>query len=235
MGAHGMYLTPEAERCLLGAESRLFVQSLGMIVDQLSLHNFDYGITVFDQLQHGQKIVILESMASALLCEDVPPVPLTAAIEGAVAVVYRFIRESLRGELGCDGYSVADFEDDDETDEDEDGTPQPSWRQLILAACEETGWDDDLPPSDSTDLDEWESLVKHLADRILWDEDWDYADHYLDLAPEIASTVKSTMGIAADYFVAAPREPLGTELPALISRLQKLTRSIRYQSGPDAP
>ena len=188
-----------------------------MIVDLLTDDDFSFSIDVVDQLQHGQKLVVFEAMASALLCTDVPPVQLTAPIEGAVAVVFQIISERIQEELDSDSSPLID----------DDITTLPSWRHLVLAACQETGITEELPLRDSTDFDEWQLLLECLAGRILWDEDWAAADLHLDLAPETASEVKSAMGMDGDYFMAVPRDPLDAEMPALVARLQELTRSSR--------
>ena len=204
-----MYWTPEGERCLRGAEAKLFVESLAVIVDLLTVDDWSFGIAVIDELQYGQKLVAFEAMASALLCKGVPVVPLTAPIEGAVAVVFHVIGEGIQDELGSDSTPMCDENDATST----------SWRELVLAACEETAIYDELPPSDSTDLDEWQSLLGCLAGRILWDEDWADGDIHLDIAPDTAMAVKSAMGIDVDYFTAIPSDPLDAEIPQLISRL----------------
>lgn len=212
-----MYWTPEGERCLLGAEARLFVESLAMVVDLLADGDWSFGIPVVDQLQYGQKLVVFDAMASALLCKDKPRIQLTAPIEGAVAVVFKVIDECLQEELGVDHDKLRD--------ENEEVTE--SWRQLVLAACQETCVADELPSCDSTDLDEWQLLLECLTARILWDEDWADADFHLDLAPETASAVKSAMGIDDEYFMVVPYDPQDAEIPKLVSRLRQLTSDAR--------
>lgn len=212
-----MYWTPEGERCLTGAEARLFVESLAMIVDLLTVDDGSFGITVIDDLQYGQKLVAFESMASALLCKDVPVVPLTAPIEAAVAVVFHVISEGIQDELGTGNPPMCD----------EDNAALRSWRELVLAASQETGISGELPPADSTDLDEWQVLLECLSGRILWDEDWADGELHLDLPPEAATAVKSAMGIDGDYFTAIPRDPSDAEIPQLVSRLRELTGSAR--------
>ncbi len=212
-----MYWTPEGERCLTGAEARLFVESLALIVDLLTCDNWSFGIAVIDDLQYGQKLVAFESMASALLCKDVPIEPLTAPIEAAVAVVFHVISEGIQDELSGDSASMRD----------ENNAALTSWRELVLAASQETGISDELPPADSTNLDEWQVLLECLSGRILWDEDWADGELHLDLPPEAATVVKSAMGIDGDYFTAVPRDPLDAEIPQLVSRLRGLTGSAR--------
>ncbi len=67
-----MYDTPAGVRIFQRSERKLFVTSLGMIVDLLRTDDFAVDIPVFDDLQRNQKIAILHSIASALLRDDVP-------------------------------------------------------------------------------------------------------------------------------------------------------------------
>ena len=45
-----MYRTSKGERILLGAERRLFEESLAMMVDNLSVCGGDFGVPAFDQI-----------------------------------------------------------------------------------------------------------------------------------------------------------------------------------------
>ena len=63
-----MYNTPAGERVLHGAERRLFVASLAMMIDLLSTGDFDFEVAIFDNLQKNQKIAALHTIACALLC-----------------------------------------------------------------------------------------------------------------------------------------------------------------------
>ena len=83
-----MYNTPAGERVLRGAERRLFVESLGMMVDHLSTGDCDFEVAIFDNLQRNQKVAALYTIARALLCSDSPAPRLTAVVEGTVASVY---------------------------------------------------------------------------------------------------------------------------------------------------
>ena len=134
-----------------------------------------------------------------------------------MAVVFHVIGEGIQDELGSDCPPMCD----------ENDAASTSWRELVLAACEATGISDELPPADSTDLDEWQLLLECLSGRILWDENWADGELHLDLPPETATAVKSAMGIDGDYFTAIPRDPPDAEIPQLISRLRELTGSAR--------
>lgn len=210
-----MYRTPDGIRVLQGAERQLFVESLGTLVDMVTVDEFSTGIQVLDDLTPNQKIAIYHTVARALLVEDEPPPELTAVVEGAVASVYRQVLDMISLEL-----DVADLDD---TDFDFGELPErPSWRERAVAAGREVGIEE-LPKPDDTDFDEWDLLIGCLEDHLLWDEDWEMVDH-LDASPEVARRVKDELGILDDYFVAVPNDPSDTETERLLAELVTMTR-----------
>ena len=211
-----MYRTPDGIRVLQGAERRLFVESLGMIVDMLTLDEFSTDIQVLEDLTRNQRIATYHAVARALLVEDEQPPGLTAVIEGAVASVYRQVRDMISLDL-----DVAEV--DDAVDVDFGELPEgPSWREQAIAAGREVGIED-LPDPDDQDFDDWDLLIECLEGRLLWDDDWDMADH-LDAAPEVARRIKRTLGILDDYFVAIPRDPSDADAERLLAELRTMTR-----------
>ncbi|MCU0881002.1 MAG: hypothetical protein MUF06_24805, partial [Pirellulaceae bacterium] len=186
-----MYNTPDGIRVLQGAERRLFVESLGMLVDMLRLDELPTDIQVLDDLTQNQRIATYHAAARALLAEDEPPPALTAVIEGAVASVYRHVRDMISMEL-----DVAEV--DDVVDFDFGELPEaPSWRERAVVAAREVGIED-LPNPDDQDWDDWDLLIECLEGRLLWDDDWDMVDH-LDATPEVARRAKAKLGISDDY------------------------------------
>lgn len=199
---------------LQGAERRLFVESLGMIVDDLSVVDGPFDVEFFDRLQRNQKIATLHLMAKGLLCGQEPAPRLTAAIEAAVATV--FLREHAMISLELDG----------EFDElDEDVPPSLSWRDLILAAAREAEFDN-LPSANEDDPDDWDLLLDRLEGQILWDRDWEM-DEQLDADPDVSRQVKQEMGINDDYFIAIPPDPTDEEAKRLLLELRDLTGEAR--------
>ena len=209
-----MYWTPEGARILSGAEATVFVAALAIMVDLLTDEDVEFGVLALDRLQRGQKLVVLEQVAAALLSEATPMPKLSAVIEAAVAAVYRFLEEMICQE--CDELAAAPLDSE-----------RPSWRQRALAACRETGLDDELPEAESTDVDEWSLVIAGLADRVLWDTDFEAEDEHLDADPETSRCVKALMGIHEDYFLAVPLDPLEAEIPGLIARLRHWTQAAR--------
>ncbi len=88
-------------------------------------------------------------------------------------------------------------------------------RQMVVAAADQVGIDRGplRPESGSDAMVEWSDLIDELRDRILWD-DRDYlAGHaFLDLDPAVGDALKEQLGIAEDYFSAAPIEPTSAGL-----------------------
>ncbi|MCA9124491.1 MAG: hypothetical protein H6822_24995 [Planctomycetaceae bacterium] len=216
-----MYRTSQGERTLRGAERRLFLESLGMIVDFLSDDN-DYtaDITIFDELQRNQKVAVLLGISRALLRENVTPPTLTAISESAVAVVYGNIYDRIVEEI------ETTYADDGMVEFAESGSNSeslaPSWRELVLAACREVTKLDDLPAAESSEAEEWEFLIDCLRDLILWDRDWQMIEH-LDVPPETGQRLKEELGIDDAYFVWVPPDPTNEEAAEMVMELRYLT------------
>ena len=136
-----------------GAEAQLFRKILGVLVDMVRDDDegmCQFAAPPFDALQPNQKLAVLAQVGSALLREDQPLPRLTAVLEAAVGAVYESIRVVVEIEI-------------DEPAEDQG---PPSWRELVLAACQEHGIEDLLDP-ESEDIDEWAILVECLSDAVL--------------------------------------------------------------------
>jgi hypothetical protein len=218
-----MYRTSRGDRVLEGAERRLFVESLGRLVDDLSTGDFDLGIPPFDELQRNQKFAALHLVARGLLCPDQPPPPLTAILEATVAGVYLYAGDMLEGEL-------APEPTDDESNPFGPAyvvEPElPTWRQLVLAACRQREFVGDLPDPDDVDFHCWEYPLEFLEQCVLWDTDWALLEH-LDADPETSQRSKKLLGIEEDYFVAVPPEPNDAQAARLLDELVELTMEAR--------
>lgn len=176
-----MYDTPAGVRVLQGPERRLFVTSLGMIVDLLRSDDFTVDVALFDTLQRNQKIAVLHTIAHALLCDETPAPELTAVIEGAVASVYEHARSMVIQEI--------ELPTDDEYFKDE----TPTWRELVLAAARDLDLDE-FPYHKSRDEESWHFLFECLLGIVLWDNDFEDVKQ-LDVSPETSRRLKSELGI----------------------------------------
>jgi len=88
--------------------------------------------------QPNQKAAVLAQVGSALLREDQAMPRLKAVLEAAVGAIYESIRIMVEIEI----------------DEPAEHQEPPSWRELVLAACQEHGIED-LLDAESEDIDEW--------------------------------------------------------------------------------
>ena len=204
-----MWWTPDGERILQGAEARLFREALGVIVDMVRDDNeglLEFAAPPFDKLQPNQKLAVLAKVGSALLQENQPMPRLTAVREAAVGAVYEAIM------------LMVEMEIDQPAEEHE----PPTWRQMVLTACQDRGIDELLDPS-SEEADEWDELICSLADAVLWDEDWKDSESLLDADPKASQAVKKLLGIDEDYYVAVPPDPTQEEMEGIWATLRRLT------------
>ena len=74
-----MYNTPVGVRVLEGAERRLFVETLAMLVDDVSMEDEPLDSGPYYGLQRNQKIFVLHTVARAVLWPDEAAPRLTAA------------------------------------------------------------------------------------------------------------------------------------------------------------
>lgn len=207
--------TQIGERTLKGAEATLIRESLGHVADMVEEEiagnddPWEFGVPVFDQLEARAKLAVLVEVGWALLRDTKTCPKLTAINESAVAILFANVEESIQFEVDA---QKVDFED------------LVFWRPLVLAIYDETGDTIDLPAPDCTDMDEWNLLMQVLSDRILWDDDFNDADRFLDAPPHQADTLRQMLSIDEDYYRAIPPDPTDAELPGIRAKLNQLYR-----------
>lgn len=212
---------PEAEliRAVIGYMHDVVGEEIGTLADR-----WHYGVPIFDNLEPVPKLCLLADVGEALL-NDTPPPPLTALNEGTVAAIFGAVRQLIAMEI--------DHQQDDPFPEDD---RRFFYRKLVLAIAtsdedhRDAGGadgveDDSLPTAESTDMSDWEWLIDAISDRILWDEDYLYADELLDAAPEIARRERKRLGIERDYYLDMPPDPNDSDLAMIRERLHKIARS----------
>ncbi|MGO9108542.1 MAG: hypothetical protein ACLP9L_04850 [Thermoguttaceae bacterium] len=205
-----MWSTPDGERILQGAEAKLFREALAMIVDMVcddAEGCLQFSAPPFDKLQPNQKLAVLAEVGSALLQENQPIRRLTAVREAAVGAVYEAIMLIVEMEIN----------------QPAEERTSPTWRELVLTACQEQGIDELLDPA-SEEIDEWGMLISCLTDAVLWDEDWRDSESLMDVDPKAGRAVKEMLGIDEDYYVAVPPDPTDEEMKAVWTTLRGLTR-----------
>ena len=204
-----MWRTSCGERTLYGAEARLFAEALLSLLDEAhtdQLYDYDLGLPCFDNLSYGQKVSVLSTIGNGLLREDVPMVPLTAVLEGAIAAVFEHLRDC----VAC------------ETDEPDIGT---DWRQLIVAARREMEAED-IPEPTCDDPDEWDIEIQELVDRVLWDADYEFEDLFMDGPPEMTQALRREMLIDDNYFAAIADDLTEAQASARVAELRAVCAGV---------
>jgi len=206
-----MWRTDCGDRILEGAEAIVFAKTLSSLLDEAimgTLDDYQLGIECFDNLTFGQRISVLATIGNGLLREDVPPIDLTAVVEGAIAAVFKHLKYQIIYEI----------------DEPES---RSNWRELVVAARKQT--EDEIkgiPDPTCIDTKEWDFEVEGLADRILWDADYEDGDIYMDHPPEKTQWLKYMVMISDDYYTAIADDLNDEEAQGTIRELQKLCNSV---------
>ena len=204
-----MWRTECGERILEGAEAIVFAETLSSLLDEAilgQLDDYELGIECFDNLTIGQRISTLATISNSLFREDVPLIDLTAVVEGAIAAVFQHLKYQIIYEI-----DVPEC--------------RSNWRELVVAARKEAEGVD-IPAPTCADTKEWDFEVEQLADRILWDSDYEDGHLYLDQAPEKSRWLKYMTRIPDDCFMAIADDLPDEEAKAQIKELQKLCNSI---------
>ena len=185
----------------------------GLLDEAISgtLDDYELGVRCFDDLTFGQKISTLAVIGNGLLREDVPPVKLTAVVEGAIAAVFKHLNYEIIYDI------------------DEPECPRP-WRKWVVAARKEMAADEtermEIPEPTCTDMDKWKVEVEILSDAILWDADYEDAALYIDFPPEKSKELRDWDDIPDNYYTAIADDLTDEEAKAQIKELQKLCDSI---------
>lgn len=211
--------TQIGERIIVGRESELLREAIGTMKDEFEQElegytdPWEFDVPLFDELEPLVKLALLRDVGSALLRQTDCCPPLTAINEATIGAMFSHIRQSVEVEIDC------------QEDIKEVGGDPFFWRRRILNVFHELNDIDDLPSLDSRDIDEWDIPIVVLTERILWDEDFNDADIYMDLPPEHGELVKRQLSIPAGYFTAIPPNPVEADLPEIRETLREICRS----------
>ena len=203
-----MWDTSCGKRMLDGVEATLFAETLWDLIDETNLNSEnDYilGVHVFDKLTYGQKISVLSIVGNGLLRNNVPCVPLTAVLEGAIAAVFEHLKNCIIFEI-----DVPDV--------------RSNWREKVVAARQEAGGEE-IPLSNCDDLEEWGIEVDSLAEAILWDADYDDEELFIDQGPEKAKVLRTLAGISNNYYLAIADDLNEKEIETELKKLRGVCRS----------
>ncbi|MCD0460517.1 hypothetical protein [Roseiconus lacunae] len=230
--------TPSGDRIMLGQEADLIRQSISTMVDELvscretDESPWEYGVTLFDELSWQQQLALLDRLARGLLEVTEDTVELTGINEAGIAAVYQNVSQQIELEIELQSVSPPEV--------------RCQWRQAALNVylenkVIEAGWRsdcnvhkhvalessensviEDLAP-DCDQVDRWQWLIECLADRILWDRDFDLVEEMIDAPPERAAAMRAALGITPGYYTAIAPDPTETQIDTLFDSLQKRT------------
>jgi hypothetical protein len=207
-----MWPTPEGERVLGGAEWAAFRRGLRRAwrAAERALaagRPARLGVAAFDGLAPAGQVALLAAVGAALSDPAAVP-PAGAEAEAAVAAVYAVVGRRVQAEVWDEGTGRR---------------VRRGWRRVVARAARACGvvrWRAGPPGDDPV---EWEAMVDGLAGRVLWDRDFELAGGFLDADPAAAAPKRAVLGIAADYFTAAPPDPDAAALAAARATLARLT------------
>ena len=182
-----MWRTSSGIRALAGTEAHLFALSLLNLIEETKDANdcgddYQLGIAPYDNLTYGQKVSVLTTIGNCLLRDEVPPVELTAVLEGVIATIFQHLKNCIQFEI----------------DEPEIGT---TWRELVVTLRKEMEGEE-IPDPNCIDFEEWDIEVECIADCILWDADYSDDKLYMDEEPERAQYLMQMARISDNYFMA---------------------------------
>jgi hypothetical protein len=226
--------TSEGDRWLTGAEATLVRETLALMIDQISDNIedgdeerlWDFGVELFDELTGTQQLVIAKTVAEHLLVKTTRTLELTSINEATVYAVFRTLTAQIEIEV------------DTENDKSESDPWRCYWRRLTLNAFKECfphdeadGFEGDDPEDPwmtpqseaSSNVPQWDSLTESLADRILWDRDFEMAGSFLDDDPAQAAVMKQMMGISADYYSDVAPDLKTDQVQAMLRDVRQLT------------
>lgn len=224
--------TSEGDRWLTGAEAELVREILAHTVDQIADNIrfgdqerlWDFGVELFDAATPTQQLALANLVAHHLLTKTSQTPELTAVNEAAVYAAFRNLSVQLEIEIDTEGDLEAEW--------------KFYWRRLTLSAFRECFPDDDLdvykdddpedpwvtPASEkSRNLPQWDSTVESLADRILWDRDFEMARSFMDISPAKASMLKQVMGIETDYYSSIAPDSSSSQVESLLREVRQIT------------
>lgn len=213
--------TQMGERVLNSAEAALLRATIGSMRDELleersGRDQWPYGVRVFDNLSLSQRLRLLCEVSDALLKPEIPAPELTAINEGTAAAIFKALQQRLHFEL-----------DSTKPQSSEETRFAFHWRELIRGAALSTIGDErlyrfapgEIPVAESDEHKDWEGMVESLADRVLWDTDFDDDDPQADHSPERTEFLRVAGDITMANRTSIAPEPREKEVAGLLERL----------------
>ena len=166
----------------------------------------------------------MHEVAFALLDADVEILELTAIREATVYAIFKELN------------SLIDMEIDFALNQSI--SPEFQIRSLITSAIQQAThqtkeWEDDefekqefqSPEVESTSLEDWSATIEFLANRVLWDRDFELESVFADHDPNKVSDIKAYLGINDDYFSTPAPDAYSDEFQRIDRELVDLTRN----------
>ena len=240
-----MWGTSHGDRTLNGHEAALVRKSVGYLRDMITAsidldEPYQTDVSLFNQLQPTQQLAVLHEVAFALLDSEVEILELTAVREATVYAIFKELNSLIEMEidfaksikaslnpnlLSSTAFDLASI------------PPEFQTRALVEAAIHQANdspeeWEDgnserqefDSPPIDSTSFECWSATIETLANRILWDRDFELESVFADHDPSQVSDIKAYLGINDDYFSTAAPDAYSDEFQRIDRELVELTR-----------
>lgn len=209
-----MWRTPDGNRVLTSFEADAARLGLQTAVELIELgidagDPWEFDVAQFDILTPEQQLWLLADVGRALFYKSVRCPNHTAINESAVYVIFRALLISVEFEI-------------DDVNPDRTET-----RCTICEYLSQYDADDDeeelrVISPDCCNVEQWEFEIECMADRILWDRDFELENLFVDSSPEKAGFLKSHMGISDDYFTAIASDP--GDLGPVKRTLRRITR-----------
>ena len=209
-----MYETSTGNRAVCGAEQKLFVELLGVVVLMLEDDEAEFGIASFDASSRGSRVSAVLDATYGLFAHQRPPMRRAAYIDAAIAAV-----------LECAVMLIHE-----EMDDTMDGRVRLFWRRLTRDAARQFGLD--APETCSENLEEWRSVKDQLLWR--WAHESYASELYFDVPPVIASVMKKTLCLPDDYFVRVPEDPRVEETSSYTEAIRQFAILRRQTATNDA-
>lgn len=173
-----MWHTFEGVRSLRHAERELFLRCACVLRDRIAegddadeVVDRGTGVALFERLTDGEKMFAVAIVLLRLL-DDSEPIPSYAWMDAAVYAVLQVARTEAEAEsaLPAEARTI----------------------RRLLKRC--------LRVRRVARKSQWGGMVEDVADRILWDRDFENEAHFLDMPPELAATGQANLGIQRDYY-----------------------------------
>ena len=187
-------------------------------------------VAIFNQLQPTQQLAVLHEVAFALLDSEVEILELTAIREATVYAIYKELNSLIDMEIDFSSVNES-IRTNGQFDLDSI-PPEFQTRALVVAATQQANrpakeWEDNefkkqeilSPMVDSTELDRWSSTIEFLANRILWDRDFELESVFADHDPNKISDIKAYLASTMTTFQRQLQMRIPTSSNGLIASL----------------